>query len=175
MSLDSANSSSLSDIPRTYNGFVAPASNYYYNWNAATAETGKYNIDTYVDDSICPAGWQLPSISTPAGGKSWYDLFIRAYNYISVEGIQTADNSPLGTSNAASKAVRQNPINLSYGGMYGGAAGGKPTYLINGFFWNRIGANESTHAYDLLFNDSAIYPRHVYDIRNGFQVRCVLK
>ena len=35
---------------------------YYYNWNAATAGSGKANSDEekYAADSICPKGWRLP-------------------------------------------------------------------------------------------------------------------
>ena len=46
----------------------------YYNWNAATAGTGTYDIDASIEEkteatgSICPIGWRLPKGDSSNGG-----------------------------------------------------------------------------------------------------------
>ena len=66
----------LSAMPRMYKRSLNIWGN-FYNWYAATAESKAYGVGGYdAEDSICPLGWQLPSVT--GANKSW-EAFASAY------------------------------------------------------------------------------------------------
>ena len=75
---------------------------HYYNWHAATAETGTYaQTSGNASSSLCPKGWQLPVDGDSNTSKSWQGLLFGNY---------TTDGATALASNAeSSSAMRQIP------------------------------------------------------------------
>ncbi len=153
----------------------------YYNYYAATAESGTYAMASDVDasDSICPAGWQLPVNGGSTTDKSWNNLLNNDsyYNLIDTEGPQTADNSNFPDATDPTKEavyrMHQIPLSIPFTGLYSWAGA-----LVNrggvGYFWSST-ANSQTNARFLYFYGAGVYPQNNYDKVGGFTVRCILK
>ena len=100
----------------------------YYQWNAATAGTGALVSQKGEDatDSICPKGWQLPTLT---GGTSAYNLMTSYPDIFS--GLALEDNN----TGTATDAAIQDPLFFGYTGVvYGGAmydVGQSSTYWLS--------------------------------------------
>lgn len=126
----------------------------YYNWTAAVAMNDSSSYTTHntdVNQSICPAGWRLPTYS---GSKSFDDLWNQ---YSSSFDENTMMNSPLYFSYA--------------GGWYGtseivGSYGG---------YWSSV-VSDSGSAYVLGFGAGAgVYPQDYIGRYGGYSIRCVAR
>ena len=146
----------------------------YYNWYAATAGTGTYNMATdgnansQASGSICPSGWGLPyDYNYTAGrGNSWYNLLITSYNLT----VQTSDGD---ADTANSMKVRQAPLSLPLSGYYYWSYGSLNNRGYSGNFWSRS-ASTNTGARFLYFNTvGRVNPQGSGDKVYGFTVRCV--
>ena len=87
----------------------------YYQWNAATAGTGALVSQKGEDatDSICPKGWQLPTLT---GDTSAYNLMTQYPDIFS--GLALEDNN----TGTATEAATQDPLFFGYtGAVYDGA------------------------------------------------------
>ena len=127
----------------------------YYNWTAAVAmnDSSSFTTDlTDVDQSICPAGWRLPTYS---GNKS-YDNLVTTLNLTS------------GTSGNIQNA----PVYFVYGGFWYGVL----DLLASGsYYWSSV-VNGDSRAYDFYFDVSAGLVPSIANSRNGgFSVRCVAR
>lgn len=147
---------------------------YLYNWYAATAGTGTYTTSTYgtnVSGSICPTGWRLPSARSDGSTATGNGASSTA-----------ADFPVLNTSmNAGSTGSASSPYyaGWQFTGAWSGVFSG---HWINGFsdqgsdgfYWSST-ADSSTHARNLYFYSSGVYPGNVFTHKyNGFAIRCVL-
>ena len=150
----------------------------YYNWYAATAETGKYTSTSTVSGSICPKGWQLPVNSTATGAKSWYNLIQSDdyYDLIDTAGTQTAANSKFPTSDNPDKEaawrMHQIPLSIPFTGLYNWTSGALRNRGGLGYFWSST-ASSTAGAYYLYFNGTGVSTHSYYGKVNGFTVRCV--
>ena len=132
----------------------------YYSYVAATAGSGA-SVTTRGDkapDSICPAGWELPTSysaynSTPG---SFYNLVTNGY------GI-TSSNNPTDISKAPLYLVRAGYV---YGSSNLGGAG------LSGSYWSSV-AYSSSYAYNLNFYSSNVNPSYNNNRYYGQPVRCV--
>ena len=171
----------LQDAPESYdpgdlcwNGTIAPSINgtlstyteacgsdkhyhigNYYNWTATVAmnDSSSYTTDEQdVDQSICPAGWRLPTYS---GNKS-YDNLVTTLNLTS------------GTSGNIQNA----PVYFVYGGAWFASS----SLLASGsYYWSSV-VNGDNHAYDFYFDVSGFVDPSIANTRdNGFSVRCVAR
>ncbi len=127
----------------------------YYNWTAAVAmnDSSSYTTDfTDVDQSICPAGWRLPTYS---GNKS-YDNLVTA----------------LSLTSGTSGNVQSAPAYFVYGGGWGGASYGVGGY---GLYWSSV-VYDDYDAYEFYFyRDGDMHPQYG-DLRDyGTSVRCVAR
>ena len=138
----------------------------YYNWYAATAETGTFAQSSgNASDSICPKGWQLPVNGGNGTSRSWQDLLYGHY---------TTDGSTAITSGSAgSLAMRQIPLSIPFTGYYGWTNGALNYRGSYGTFWSST-AGSTAYARYLNFYASNIYPQNSVDKVNGFSVRCVV-
>ena len=143
----------------------------YYNWYAATAETGNFSATTPSGD-ICPKGWQLPVASEASSRKSWYNLIYYAYGLIDNSGAQTDSNNPYGDKFQPALRMRQIPLSAVFSGGYYGLQAYLGGRGHNGFYWSSS-PNNSTHAYYLYLGDIHIYPNHTDNKTGGLTVRCV--
>ncbi|MBQ1373217.1 hypothetical protein IIY66_00220, partial [Candidatus Saccharibacteria bacterium] len=127
----------------------------YYNWTAAVAmnDSSSYTTRyTDVNQSICPAGWRLPTYS---GDKS----------YLSLENAQ-------GLTAGTSGNIQSAPTYFVYGGGWSGSSLRVGYY---GFYWSSVVLN-SYLAYRLSFNaDGDLYPQSNVNRESGYSLRCVAR
>lgn len=128
----------------------------YYNWTAAVAMNDSSSHSTNYEDvnqSICPAGWRLPTYS---GDKSYANL------------ISEIGNVTSGTSGN----IQNNPLYFVYGGYWDGSSDGVGS---RGDYWSSV-VYYGDRSYVLYFDvDGYLYPQG-YGIRNyGSSVRCVAR
>ena len=162
----------------------------YYNWYAATAESGVYNststltVEGSAKDSICPKGWQLPingpdanaSATTGLLDKSWSKLLKESYQLFTVNGTQAADGStnPYNSTTEPSNRMQEVPLSIILSGNYNwikGTAGSRGYY---GYYWAST-PSSSTGARGLAFVSTIVGPQYGYDKVYGFTVRCVAR
>ena len=150
----------------------------YYNWYAATAESGTWDMATEsvagsATDSICPKGWQLPySFSgDDSQSKSWFNLIAVTY------GQNTNNGNPSGTSTSISDSevnIKKFPLSLVRSGYYAWADGNLYARGSGGHFWSST-PYAVTNAHLLEFWGGLLYPRYGSTKANGLTVRCVAR
>ncbi len=125
----------------------------YYNWTAAVAmndSSGKNSGD--MNQSICPAGWRLPTYS---GDKSYQNL-------VSMQSLTAG----------ASGNIQNTPAYFVYGGYWFGSS-----YYVGsfGYYWSSV-VESSNYAYLLYFGvDGDLNPQN-YNYRDfGYSLRCVAR
>ncbi|MEE0887821.1 MAG: FISUMP domain-containing protein, partial [Candidatus Saccharimonadaceae bacterium] len=127
----------------------------YYNWTAAVAMSNSSSYTTYhqdVNQSICPAGWRLPTYS---GDKSYQNL-------VNAQGLS------VGTSGN----IQNSPVYFVYGGYWDGS-------FINvgsgGYYRSSVVYNSGA-SLSLYFRvDSGLYPQSNTNRNPGFLLRCVAR
>ena len=135
----------------------------YYNWYTATAGTGTTYIATQgqnVNNSICPAGWTLP---TQPQFRVLYNQYPSAAEMLVANPTTTKENTPIVGQ------VTSTPGFLLSGNYYTGGASNLGSY---GLYWSRT-AYSAQLAYDLYMNTSSVYPAYGGYKYLGFTVRCV--
>ena len=165
--LSSITLSSAKKTDSTPSGHTATGN--YYNWTAAIASnnSSSYSGDTYNNvgnnpqNSICPKGWRLPTVSSVAG-KDEFSKLNNLYNNGSTSSDANLTTAPLWF--VQSGFITDNNVLKDYD-----ARGG---------YWSSTVYNAS-HAYLLNFNNSSVNPTGInyYDrYRNrGWSVRCVAR
>ena len=148
------------DSTQTYDAHYLAGN--YYSYVAATAGSGA-KVTTQSNkapDSICPAGWELPTSystynSTPG---SFYNLLMNAYG--------------LSSDSTGGTAMRSAPLFFVRSGLVT-PSGHYLNYVgISGYYWSSV-ASSSSGAYLLSFSSGGINPSG-YDNRYfGRPVRCV--
>ncbi|MBQ3348505.1 hypothetical protein IJJ39_02065 [Candidatus Saccharibacteria bacterium] len=149
---------SRSDMPRSYHD-GNNAYGDYYNWYAATAESGHFSTTGTVHDSLCPKGWQLPNGGGTTTTKSWQGLLFGSYG--------------LDSSAASSKAMRENPLSFAFTGLYDLANGSLSNRGSYGY-WRSATAASASNVRNLALNSSIVNPQYSYSKPHGFTVRCLL-
>ena len=130
--------------------------NWYYPWYAATAGQGTQTSNPTISQSICPKGWKLPNGSSHKA-PSFAELITNAY------GIEN--------SSAGSSKLRSVPLSFYYTGFY---SSGSSYSTSRGYYWSASPASGNSNvAYDLDFDDSAVYPENFSSKRYGYSIRCV--
>ena len=132
----------------------------YYSWNAATASQGTTSItNADVNESICPAGWRLPTSNSADANYSFENL-VKQYGYTGANQSDTSDATILAS-----------PLFFARGGY---VSSGSP-YLQDsyGYYWSSRANSNSNYAYFLYFRSSYVGPSDYFDRYFGFSVRCV--
>ncbi|MBQ1373445.1 hypothetical protein IIY66_01415 [Candidatus Saccharibacteria bacterium] len=127
----------------------------YYNWTAAVAMNISRSYTSSrrdVNQSICPAGWRLPTYS---GDKSYLNL-----------------KDTQGLTAGTSGNIQSTPTYFVYGGYWNGSSS---SVGRDGRYWSSV-VNNSNYAYLLYFAAYGdLYPQNG-DARNyGYSVRCVAR
>ena len=147
----------------------------YYNWYAATAESGTWN-DTSgnMQDSICPKGWSLPE-NADTNHRSWNYLLKTTYTVINTAGDQTVTSrNKYGNAYSPSLAMHEIPLSVVFSGDYywvNGGLGSRGTY---GYFWSST-PYATTYARYLAFSSTSVYPQGGNNKTYGFTIRCVAR
>ena len=132
----------------------------WYDWYAATAGSGTSGqTNTDATDSICPAGWRLPSNYTTSTTKS-YSALTNAY-------FGFTDNQ---YQNKAT-ALEANPMLFTRAGYYySDSLYGSGSY---GLYWSATAYSSSSKAYSFYYNTSGTYPQYDGGKYSGVSVRCL--
>ena len=164
----------FSTDPSRVNGGTHEHVGNYYNWSAAVAsnDTSTYVDSTYSNiagnpqNSICPAGWRLPTVTSAAptytnvGSKNEFARLANLYaNYVGSASISSAglEASPLFFARGG--RVRSSSLNYS---------GNNADYWSSSVF-------SSSGAYDLYFYAASVYPQSYSNRNDGFSVRCLAR
>lgn len=135
----------------------------YYNWMAATAESGVVGTTGGVVDSLRPAGWELPSFSSNAETpKTWVNLL---YVY------------GLSDDAASSEAIRQMPVSMALSGYYaphGDSTGPVKANRI-GRYWTRVGSSTGRARRLHIDKDGLATGGDTLDKTGGLNLRCFVK
>ena len=158
----------FSNNPSRVNGGTHEHVGNYYNWTAAVAsnDTSSYTTGTYGNiagnpqNSICPAGWRLPTISNAADSASGSTNEFSRLNYLYNGG-----------STSTSLGLEDSPLFFARGGSVNG-------WLHNsgylGYYWSST-VDGSNRAYNLYFYATYVGLSSNYTRNGGFSVRCVAR
>ena len=128
----------------------------YYNWTAAVAmnDSSAYTTDQQdVNQSICPAGWRLPTYS---GDKSYQNL-----------------KDTQGLTAGTGGSIQNNPTFFVYGDAWEGKFGNYFGYIGN--YWSSV-VKANYLSYRLYFiSHGDVRPRDYYYRGYGLSVRCVAR
>ena len=128
-----------------------------YNFYAATAESGKYGEAGTPQDSLCPKGWNLSSSSVST--KSFYNLIVNSYGYISTGGRQEDEET--------NRLVRQHPLSFT-SGYYGKGGALSPSVIA---YWRSYAS--TTYGGVLYILDNYVSPADSFYKANSAPIRCV--
>ena len=130
----------------------------YYNWYAATAGTGTYNMAANTDaaSSICPKGWRLPK----GGSSGDFQKLITAMGIDINSAGSTAMQDPDGPNFVLSSY---------YYGSYVTILGS------TGYYWSSTAGSSSNFAYYLGLGSSNVGPTASYVKYYGNSVRCIAR
>ena len=142
----------------------------YYNWSAAVAsnDTSSYASSTYSStsgnpqNSICPAGWRLPIITSYSASSLGTNEFANLNYYY--------NNKVTNTS----AGLEKSPLFFARGGFVYGSS------LLNsgyyGYYWSST-VSSSSYAYGLNFSATYVNPSYYYDSYRdvGRSVRCLAR
>ena len=143
----------------------------YYNWYAATAESGKWDMEgtATATESICPRGWQLPVNGDSSVDKSWQKLIMGVYGYSTAAGYNQ-------NNRAAINKVMSLPLSVPFAGYYEWTNGALNIRGNDGGYWSSTAtsSDSGTYAYYLGMNyGGLLYPQLSNNKTYGFTVRCV--
>ncbi len=130
-----------------------------YNWPAATAGSGTFNMQSgNASSSICPKGWRLPPND---GNNSYNNLLFTSY------GLRSNSNS--------STKMRSSPLDFSFAGEYSNTSGRVYTTDSNGGYWSSTAGSSGRRACGLDFNSSSVTLQLWSYKVSGLSVRCVAR
>ncbi|MBR0465386.1 hypothetical protein IJJ02_01170 [Candidatus Saccharibacteria bacterium] len=158
-----ANQNNSTEYYCTGDGTASDWESCYYNWYTATAGTGTTYIATQgqnVNNSICPAGWTLP---TQPQFQQLYNQYPSAAEMLVANPTATKENTPTVGQ------VTNTPGFLLSGNYNTGGAYGLGS---NGRYWSRTACSAQLGHY-LYVNTSGVYPEDANYKYLGVAVRCV--
>ena len=133
----------------------------YYSWKAATAGQGTTSMTTEqdVNESICPAGWRLPTSNSADANYSFGNL-VKQYGYTGSD-----------QSGASDAALLASPLFFARGGhvLSGSLYSHDGKY---GNYWSSR-AYSVNRAYLLTLSSSRVSPSNYIHYYYGLSVRCV--
>lgn len=164
----------FSTNPSRVNGGTHEHVGNYYNWSAAVAsnDTSSYASSTYADvsgnpqNSICPAGWRLPTITSAAptyanaGSKNEFTRLANLYA------------SYVGSTSISSAGLEAAPLFFARGGYVNGAS--LYTSGYGAYYWSSS-VYSSSGAYYLYFDATNVYPQGSNYRDLGRSVRCLAR
>ncbi|MBR3353651.1 hypothetical protein IKG49_03635 [Candidatus Saccharibacteria bacterium] len=146
----------------------------YYNWSAAVAsnDTSAYASSTYSNpdnnpqNSICPAGWRLPTVTNAnptyetEGSKNEFARLAKLYAGYS------------GKTSLSSAGLEASPLFFARSGGVG--SGSLENSGFTAFYWSSS-VDSDGYAYVLKFDATSVAPADDYGRRSGRPVRCIAR
>lgn len=124
----------------------------FYNWPAAVASNSAGLVQTGYDQSICPAGWTLPS---------------------SYSGVYGDSNSPLFSDLVSGKSFAELVASPTLFTVTGYWSYGNRYNTLVGYYWSRV--VETDNAYALELSPGGVNPDSPIPRGYGVAVRCVAR
>ena len=160
----------------------------YYQWLAATAQTvtdgeGVTSANDQVNNSICPANWQLPESGPNRNDNdgSFFHLLSQYVTGTTLENGKKQDGGAALTGPAQGGKTLENvltgaPLSFLRSGAVSPWTNDRQVRNVGyaGSFWSLV-ASSGTNAYYLDFNLSSAYPSRSHYRGYGFQIRCLVK
>ena len=141
----------------------------YFNWYAATAGSGTYEMQSETDakNSVCPKNWQLPKNSE---NKSWNHLIATIYGMNIISSTETTQIQD--EINATKKA----PFSILQAGLYVWSGGSLTNRSVGIHYWTSTtsGYINARHFYSSYIN-SHFSPQNAGDKVHGLTVRCAVR
>ena len=173
VSIDIVNKLFQRNTPFSGNGAHGHVGN-YYNWSSAVAmnNTSSYttsnysNISANPQNSICPAGWRLPTISDQGNVANSTSEFAR------LNGLYNPNGS---SGSERDKALAASPLYFVRTGIIqGGSSSNQCTAGQGGRYWSSTPySNEK--AYLMSHGSGVADPTYSSWRNNGYSVRCVAR
>ena len=141
----------------------------YYNWYAATAESGAQTADNNdATDSICPSGWRMPT-SKANTAKSYTELIRDYLGHVGKSSMAFSDNDY--------KVLSAYPFSLPFSGGFRVSDDTNPFIYYSSSTWASTNINDTRARYfDVVIstaNSGYIAPAQSNLSTWGFTVRCV--
>ncbi len=156
----------------------------YYNWYAATAESGTLNMSTSeyhtgatANDSICPKGWKLPASSTLGETEgSWTTLINDTYKYKTEIDGEIVEQTITTSDTTAAKGAALLPLSLSQTGSYGTNSSLRQRG-VHSYLWSAVtnNASSSTITFYMFNTVNSINPSNYSAKIAGYAIRCVAR
>lgn len=127
----------------------------YYNWTAAVAmsDSSSYAAPYQdVNQSICPAGWRLPTYS---GNKSYQNL-------VSAQGLTAG----------ASGNIQNSPTYFVYGGVW---LSNSTEVGFGGDYWSSVVASRNMSFLLVFSANGNLSPQDSFYRYYGYSVRCIIR
>ena len=161
----------FSNYPFATNGTHGHVGN-YYNWAAAVAsnDTSGYNTATNNNvannpqNSICPAGWRLPTIKSASPLYSDVENEFAILNYIY--------NNETWVTNSSAK-LELAPLYFVRAGYINGGSLSYPGYY--GYYWSSTVGSSNAYSYVMLLHNSSVNTNTTYNRYRGHSIRCVAR
>lgn len=112
-----------------------------------------------IAESICPAGWRLPTSNS----------YTKNYSFGKLTNAYGITNSANGTDYTE---ILTAPLYFVASGRVG-ANGAQTLKRSQGNYWSTLAKSHYSDAYDLQFNQTSLTPSSYTSKRNGFSIRCV--
>ena len=143
----------------------------YYNWNAAVASNNSagQTTQTHATNSVCPAGWQLPSANDNIFGYSDLNTLFVQQNI--VQNYVNANTNAVWTSNGYND-IQGAPLYFTRIGSFSSST--LNSTATNGLYIANL-LDGSKKAYNLFFNNSQLQPSSAMGAANGIAVRCIVR
>ena len=141
----------------------------FYQWNAATAGSGGTITSTEVTDSICPKGWELPTLR----GDSSFGSLLSQYSSDDTSNIITDFNPEQITGTINDGRIATSPLYLQYSG-HPNTGGVLANAGYEGFYWSSTAYSDSSKAFRFNFRTARINSSgSVADRYYGYPIRCL--
>ena len=158
-----------------YNFYTVTALSATSNDNPITVSNANYSS---MPNSICPAGWRLPTGATAADGYSDFDYLLYKNSVTADHGISTNVGYAIhlygdeNTNTTGFNNLRSQPLWFTRaGGANGGSLYNQTSY---GNYWSST-VYSDPGAYVLDYYSGGIGLANAYHRYNGFSVRCVAR
>ncbi len=150
----------------------------YYQWNAATARTGRTITNANATGSICPKNWKLPN-----SGKTTETLAKGSFNYLLLQyGLANEDGSRYDSITGTS-SVNSNTYNIALSPLFFVRGGNVSSYYSDapfryagqlGSYWSsRVPSSNVNYAYNFYFN-TGVNPSSESSRYLGCSLRCLI-
>lgn len=137
----------------------------YYSWNAATAGTGaSANANSDASESICPAGWRLPT-----SNASLSVLDDRSFNKL-FDSYSLPTTSQVGIENT----LTTNPLWMVYARQFDSTHDWTTTPTTASYWSSRSAGNDQAYAFvSTLDSTNDVQPNAAVAVAEGLNIRCV--